>query len=188
MHAPLTSQNAPIIPEVLPAKRPRGRPKGTKNPDRSPEVKLRIKAQKAMRMRLYRMTDKLLNAQNIVAVGTHKMITISKDDLGIDHVKTIRDQKHMQKLLDEGRYGVDYFIVVNTLPDWKAADALLNRAHGKAKESVAFDVNHTFSLRDLATKRLDALNDEAGAALLDEEEKKLLDMPDSADSDTPISS
>lgn len=88
-----------------------------------------------IRQRVFKMTDKLIDAQAIVAVGTHKMIHMYKDADGI-HTETIRDMDRMQDLLDNGKYGIDYVIVAGSEPDHKAASALMDRAYGKPTESI----------------------------------------------------
>lgn len=69
------------------------------------------------------------------------------------HVETIRDEKRIENLLDTAELGVDYFIVVGALPDNKAADSILNRAWGKPAETLDVNVEHKFSLKDLAARR-----------------------------------
>lgn len=141
-----------------------GRPKGVL----SPETILKNKAEKILRTRIYKMTDKLISAQSIVAIGTHKMIRISIDADGKKHVETVRDEKRMQNLLDTGVYGKDYIIVEGSLPDYRAADALLNRGYGKPKESLDLTGEVSFSLIGLIAKRKE---------LAKESESKKVDEP-----------
>lgn len=115
-----------------PAKKKPGRPKGS----RSLENIARDKALSAIQMRIFKMSMKLVNSQAVAALGTHKVITMEKDEDGVMHVKTIRDEKKMTELLDTGEYGKDYLIVVGAEPDWKAAESLFNRAYGKPSEYV----------------------------------------------------
>lgn len=111
-----------------------------------------IAVRAAMKQRIFAMADKLLNAQAIAALGTHRMIVLSLDDDGKKHIETVRDEKRMDNLLEKGVYGEDYLILAGAEPDWKAADALLTRALGKPKETL--DVNHNvFSLTALAKSR-----------------------------------
>ncbi len=139
-----------------------GRPPGLKNK----KTLEREKVQEAINNRIFAMADKLISAQQIQALGTHKMVRMFKDEMGKPSVETIRDEKRMQKLLDEGQYGKDYVIVVGTLPEYKAADALLNRGFGKPAESLKLEGNVTFTLRGLAERR---------QMIKAEEEQKLLD-------------
>lgn len=125
-----------------------GRPKGSL----SPETKLKIKAEKVLKKRIYKITDKLFNAQAVVALGSYKMV-VKKVEAGIISFETVRDDERMQDLLDNGIHGQDYLILAGAIPEWKAADALLNRAYGKAKESLALDVDVKFSLKGLAERR-----------------------------------
>ncbi len=119
------------------------------------------------------MAQKLVNAQSIVAQGTHKMVVIHKGPP--PEVETIRDEDRMQKLLDTGVYGVDYLIVAGSMPDAKAADMLLNRAFGKAKESLDLNVDVKFSLKDLAARRKGLKSDAEELPLIDVEVSPLED-------------
>ena len=89
----------------------------------------------------------------IVAVGTHRMVTVTRDDEGKAHVETVRDVVMIDELLARGKYGEDYLILEGSAPDWRAADALLNRALGKAKETVEHTGDVKFSLTALAKQR-----------------------------------
>lgn len=137
-----------------------GRPRGSE----TVEGKLKRKALSLFNKRVAKMTDKLLNAQSIVAMGSHKMLRPFMGEDGLPHVETIRDMDRMQKLIDEGEYGKDYLIVVGELPDWKAANALLDRTYGKAKESITLDGEVKFSLKDLAARRQEMLKGEVREA------------------------
>lgn len=135
------------------AKAPIGRPKGAK----SASTLLRERAKLNFEKRASKMSSKLYNAQAVQALGSWKMITIKIID-GVKTVTTIRDEKEIEKLLDHGEINVDYFLVVGAMPDYKASDAILNRAWGKPKESIDLDVNVKVSLKELAEKRKDFLN------------------------------
>ena len=109
-----------------------GRPKGKKN-----KATLdREKVQAAVRAQILKMADKLIRSQAITAIGTHKVVVMSKDADGAPVVETIRNIKKIDELFATGVYGKDYLIVAASEPDWKAADALLNRGLGKATEHV----------------------------------------------------
>lgn len=150
------------MPELTPhIKKKMGRPKGSLNPDSI----LRARTKKNMDKRIFRMAEKLVSAQSIVALGTHKMIRMFMKE-GIPSVETIRDEKRMQDLLDNGVYGEDYLIVVGTLPDAKAANMLLDRAFGKAKESITLDGDVKFSLKELASRRAQLSDNAADAVIL----------------------
>lgn len=79
------------------------------------------------------MARKILNAQSIAALGTHKMVIITRNEDGT-HVETVRDEDRMQELLEFGVYGKDYFIVQGAEADWKAGADMLNRAGLKQKD------------------------------------------------------
>lgn len=126
-----------------------GRPKGSK----SKLTILKEKKRGDFDKKIALMAEKLTNAQAIVAMGTHKMVRMY---IGTDqkmHTETIRDEKRMQNLLDTGVYGVDYVIVVGNDPDWKAANALLDRTFGKAKETIDVNGEMKFSLKELSFSR-----------------------------------
>lgn len=130
-----------------------GRPKG-----KLPSTILKEKAQLNFAKRASKMSSKLYNAQAVQALGSWKMITITTDEFGQKHVRTIRDEKEIEILLDTGEVNVDYFLVVGAMPDYKASDAILNRAWGKPKESIDLDINVKVSLKELAEKRKEFLN------------------------------
>lgn len=106
-----------------------------------------------MNRRIGKFANKIISAQAIVAMGTHKMVRKYMGSDGIPHVETIRDEKTMQDLIDNGEYGKDYLILVQSMPDWKAGNALLDRKYGKAKETIDLNVDTKFSLHDLADTR-----------------------------------
>jgi len=120
------------------------------------DTRKKIAQTKAMNKRIVAMTDKLINAQAIIAVGTHKMVRMYKGEDGKTHVETIRDEVRMQNLIDSGEYGKDYVIVIGTMPDWRAGNAMLDRAFGKAKETIELGENTMFSLKKLAQSRREA--------------------------------
>lgn len=107
----------------------------------------------AARERILVAADKLINAQMIQAVGTHRMVVVTVDKDDKRHIETVRDEARMQNLLDEGKYGEDYLILEGSKPDWKAAQSLLDRAFGKAAQQVSVTHEAGFSLVALAKKR-----------------------------------
>ncbi len=109
-----------------------GREAGSKNA----RTKLREEVLQELKNHIYKSAKKILNAQSIVAVGTHKMVQMLKGPGDAIIPRTIRDEEEMQNLLDDGVYGVDYVIVMGREPDFRAGDAVLNRAFGKPKETV----------------------------------------------------
>lgn len=158
--------------DILP-RNPRGagRPKGTHNA----ETILRLKQKKLMDRRIFRMAEKLISAQAIVAVGTHKMVrTFLKE--GVPTVETIRDEKRMQDLLDTGVYGKDYIIVVGTLPDAKAANMLLDRGFGKAKETIELEGEVKFSLKGLHERRAAIEAEVISRDVIENSPEKLLEV------------
>lgn len=142
----------PTSEKKIEANRKNAKLGGRKKGKLLPKTIEKQKTLEAFNKRVFEMADKLLNAQAAVALGSYKMITITIID-GIKTVETIRDDKRMQKLLDTGVLGEDYFIVVGKLPDFKAANALLDRAYGKAKETIDLSGEVKFSLTALAQER-----------------------------------
>jgi hypothetical protein len=143
---PFTKENASLIRQEFGG----GRSKGSL----SPHTKLKMKTEQLIKRRIFRMAEKLISSQSVAALGTYKVITLSIDEVtGQKKVTTIRDEKHITELLDHGEYGKDYLIVAGAEPDWKAANALLDRAYGKAKETLDLNGEIKFSLKDLADRR-----------------------------------
>ena len=112
-----------------------GRGQGRKKGSKLPKTLEKLKQLEALKQRVFAMTNKLVNAQAMIALGTHKMICVHKTAEGMK-AETVRDEDRMQSFLDTGVYGKDYLIVVGKEPDFRAGDALLNRAYGKPTESV----------------------------------------------------
>ena len=106
---------------------------------KAPKTLLREEVFREMAQRVFLMSHKILNAQMIQAVGTHKMIQIMNGPGGTKITRTIRSMEEQQKLLDEGVYGIDYVVLEGRPQDWKAGNAILDRMFGKAKET--FDIN-----------------------------------------------
>lgn len=124
-----------------------GRPKGKLNR----LTVLKEKARIGFETDIAKMARKLTSAQAIAAVGTHKMIRIFMRD-GVKATEIIRDEKRMEDLLINGVYGKDYIIVEGRPGDYRAANALLDRTFGKAKENIKLDGEVKFSLIALAQR------------------------------------
>lgn len=114
------------------AGRGQGRLPGGKNKLTMMKEKALAEAEK----HIAKMTQKIVNSQAIAALGTHKMVVLTRDSDGKVNIETVRDEKRMQSLLDEGEYGKDYLIVDGRESDWRAGDSLLNRVHGMPKQKV----------------------------------------------------
>ena len=108
---------------------------------KSAKTLLKEQVRRELEQRMYHMSHKLLNAQAIAAVGTHKMIQIMNGPNDTKITRTIRHITEIERLLDTGVYGKDYIIIEGREGDWKAANAILDRALGKAKETI--DLNAT---------------------------------------------
>lgn len=115
----------------------------------------RAKIEKLSEQKLLRGVQEALNVQLIAMKGTHRVVVVTKDEEGKNHIETVRDIKRIDALLESGEYGKDYLILAGAEPDWRAADAFLSRALGKPVESIKHSgtVEHKFSLVDLARER-----------------------------------
>ena len=91
---------------------------------------------KRMQEKIYAMTDKLVNAQAVVALGTYKIVRPYTGTDGLPKTETVRDMDEMEKLIQNGTLGKDYLIVEASAPDHKAAANLLDRGFGKPTESI----------------------------------------------------
>lgn len=106
-----------------------------------------------IKIAIERRANKLIEAQSVVALGTYKMVEIAieeEDGMPVKKLKVVRDISRMDEIIETKVLGVDYFVLEGSKPDWKAANALLDRSFGKAKESI--DVNNpdgAFSLKGL---------------------------------------
>lgn len=124
---------------------------GRKDGDKTEKVLMREQVMAEMHQRVFKMSHKILNSQMIIALGTHKMIQILPGPAGTKMTRTIRSMDEMQKLLDDGIYGVDYVVIEGRPGDWKAGESILNRTFGKAKET--FDINQTTEIINPETKK-----------------------------------
>jgi len=109
-----------------------GRKKGSVNKD----TKIVQAMQKTFREKVSKMATKLMKAQAVQALGYHKMLAVTRDADGKMSVETVRDKKRFDDFLENGVLGKDYMLVVAKEPDYKASDALMNRAWGRPKETV----------------------------------------------------
>lgn len=100
------------------------------------------------------MADRLIESQLAAAFGTYRIAIPQRDGEGhIISFETVRDADRIELLMATQKNGEDYFIFSGKDPDWKAANALLDRAHGRAKETVEHEHTVRFSLKDLAKQR-----------------------------------
>jgi len=126
------------ISSILKKKENRGgaRPNsGPKKGTKHKETITREAVAEKVRSQIMGMASKLVRAQAIAAFPAHRMIIITETSDG-KKIETVRDEDRMQELLDTGIVGKDYFIVEGRDGDWKAGNAMLDRALGKATESL----------------------------------------------------
>lgn len=108
-----------------------GRKKGGKNKSTLFKAQTLEEVQEAIK----KMAGKLIAGQAIAATGTHQMATMEWDGDKMNYVR-VTDVDRMNELLANGECGKDYVVFSSMDPDWRAADALMNRAFGKPIESV----------------------------------------------------
>ncbi len=165
---PITPQNAHAIGSLG------GRPKGRKNK----ATIMQAVAKSKFDQKVLRLQNRLLNAQASKAIGSQFLYKIEKE-----FVSTVKDNKGYWKNLapklveseeeifayleelaenngsldNENDPQATYYFLTTKEPDNNAIDSLLNRVHGKAKESIDVDVNVKFSLKELAERRKNLL-------------------------------
>lgn len=135
-----------------------GRPKGAKNRLTILREKKRIE----METNIAKMTDKLVSSQAIAAIGSYRVVVVTTDAEGKKHLETVKSIKRIDELIAKKEHGKDYMILAGADPDWKAANAMLDRAYGKAKDTL--EVQGTFSLLMLG-KKAAQVDDELDAAI-----------------------
>lgn len=123
----------------------RGRPIGTTK-DALNEIRLsKVHVNKAIAAR----AAKIVSAQTVAALGTWYVVELSTDENEKITRTIVRDMKRIEYLLDNAVHGKDYLIVEGTLPDWRAGNAMLDRIHGRAKETLEIEGEVKFSLKQL---------------------------------------
>lgn len=113
-----------------------GRGQGRKKGSKAPKTFEKEKMLERIRQRVYAMSDSLVNAQSVVALGYYNLVEPYIGEDGLPHTRIIRDPMRTEELLNYGVQGKDYILVVGSEPDSKAVSELLNRAYGKPTESV----------------------------------------------------
>jgi len=92
---------------------------------------------------------KIIDSQTVAAYGTYHIVALSYDADGVRHQTIVRDEKRQASLLEKGLHGTDYMIIEGTPPDWRAGDAILNRAWGKPAETQDVNIKHTLVIHAL---------------------------------------
>lgn len=133
--------------------RKRGRPKGTKQP----ATLEREKVKRALDQRFMRATEKIANAQIALASGLSFLYKIHTDKKGNrGRPELITAQYEIEAYLSgdyEHNEEGDYYYITTEAPNNQAIDSILNRVHGKPKESIDFSGEVKFSLKGLAEMR-----------------------------------
>jgi hypothetical protein len=115
-----------------------GRPKGSF----SKETRERQEALRHFRARVNRRIDRLFNSQANLAEGVQLLIRKIKtvDNKGKQTFKheVVENEQEIIEVLDKGLGDIDgvYYYITTRVPDNKAIDSLLDRAYGKASQSV----------------------------------------------------
>lgn len=115
-----------------------GRPKGSENDD----TRQRRLTESAMKARIVKSTDALLNAQMSLAKGEVNLYHVYYTGQGKDRKKNVDIVTNQETItayladsLDEGTDDEWYYIATKT-PDVRSIDSLLDRTYGKAKQAV----------------------------------------------------
>ena len=133
-----------------PAQRSRMRERILARVDLNKEVSL---SRDEYNFRASAIAHKIFNAQVQVALGSHLLIALVKDEDGKLSREIVRDIARQEKFIEQGEYGVEYIITEGAPPDWRAGEAILNRPFGKPKENLDLKVETKFSLVELARQR-----------------------------------
>ncbi len=123
-----------------------GRPRGSKHRITILKEKMRDRYEKYIAT----ISHKIVNSQTNLALGTYKMFSISFDENGKKVLTTVNDENKIEDLIMHGEAGKDYIVVEGSKGDWKAGNALLDRAFGKASETLKVNGEVKFSLKTLA--------------------------------------
>lgn len=151
-------------------KRKVGRPKGFKEPHSI----LRDRTKQKFNERVMKMANRLFNAQASIALGQQFLYRIDKEEIvgpkgGLSYrpkpAVIVTDPEEIQRYID-GETGAgerlndptdrasSYWYITAKEANNMALDSMLNRAYGRAKESLEVSGEVKFSLKELA-KRID---------------------------------
>lgn len=111
-----------------------GRPKGSI----SEETRMQQESMKLIKRRVFEATDHLLNAQMGLAVGSQYLFKIKTYKGQKSDPILVKSQSEIEAYL-RGEYegsDTEYYFMTTKDPDNRALKDLLDRTHGKAKESV----------------------------------------------------
>lgn len=150
---------------------------GRKTGSLSPENLEKALIKKHMENRIMKITDPLINAQAVLAMGQTFLYKIEKEWIKTGVTKSGKEngywrnkkpvqvetqweiESYLEGLVEEGDMhndqdpGATYYYMTAKEPNNMAIDSLQNRVHGKPKETLGVDVNVKFSLKGLAEKR-----------------------------------
>ena len=125
--------------------RGQGRPVGTKNI----ETVLKQRAMTLYRKRVAKITDKLLNSELSLAIGTVMLFKIvkEKDEKGHEHNSKpilVDNQREIEEFLQNknaadtwvAENGDEYYFLTSVKPDSNAIKNILDRVYGKAAQNI----------------------------------------------------
>lgn len=140
-----------------------GRPKGSENK----QTREKNAAAKLFRARVAKNADRLFNAQVSIATGTQVLFVVHTDSKGVRRKpEMITDIETISRFLDEneGEDGTmdngqntteDYYYMTTMQPNNMAIEGMLNRAFGRAKESIDLTSgDEPINSRELGEKEL----------------------------------
>lgn len=134
-----------------------GRPAGSKNES----TIQKLHALKLFRERVYKQTDRLMNAQLSLAYGVQHVMCKETETLDNGKTRTttrvVTDVDEIIQFLDDKvdtDGGKKYYYITTAVPDNKAIDSLFDRAYGKAQQAIdiGFDPEQVDKLSAMQSK------------------------------------
>ncbi|MDQ0672949.1 hypothetical protein QFZ36_000510 [Pseudarthrobacter siccitolerans] len=91
----------------------------------------------AYRARVARNADRLFNSQLALAEGLQILFRVDKDSKGNDlPAVQVTDAAEIKAYIDGETEGEEYYFISTKTPDNRAIDSMLDRAFGKAQQSI----------------------------------------------------
>lgn len=135
---------------------------GIKKGSKTTKTLKKERIQKSIDQIIMGKAEQIIKATLIPALGMNFVYRID-DEIDVKgrvisrkHI-LVTDPEEIAEALDQMEEGgthpdEKYYYVTAKAPEYKAGESLLNRLLGKPKESLAVEVEHKFSLRDLGKK------------------------------------
>lgn len=136
---------------------------GRKPGSKSKKTLEKLAIQEAFNQRVLTHADRIFQAQLSLAVGSVQVFRVDEEEDEKGKVKRIHtlvtNPDEIKDVLDtnEGEAGVvgeNYYFVSNVLPQNAAAEALLNRTLGKAKDSLDLNVTGNLEIDQVLKPKL----------------------------------